>query len=305
MDLVYALGTGSNWNNNELRFSLRSVAKNLKGYGHIYIVGENPGFITGTGITHIPYPDEYHGNADGNIIRKVLRACQIKELSDDFIFMNDDNYFNKPMHVADIYPFHKGNMNQIDPNVFKGVWGIRLGNTRAVLGAKKIVPLHFDHHAPILFNKQKFTELYPLFDYASLPGLTIKSVYGSVHYPKAPVMNGEKVAIFKQYKLADIKIFLQNALYVANNDLGLNHSFKYWLVMNFPVPSPWESGNVNDKTIQIATWKHRGERYDEGVDIFLEHFKNKKNLCDIVRVHKSALTVRKIKYFLNQHLKEL
>jgi hypothetical protein len=86
IDVVYVLGTGSKWKNNELRFSLRAIEKNLTGYRDIYVIGENPGFLQN--VIHIPYPDELPGNADGNIARKVLRACREKKLSDNFLFIN-------------------------------------------------------------------------------------------------------------------------------------------------------------------------------------------------------------------------
>ena len=72
IDVVYVLGTGSNWDNNEIRFSLRSLAKNLKGMGRVFVVGERPAFLQN--VIHIPAKDEFNPNvnADGNIILKVL-----------------------------------------------------------------------------------------------------------------------------------------------------------------------------------------------------------------------------------------
>ena len=37
IDVVYVLGTGSKWHNNEIRFSLRALEKNLRDYRHIYV----------------------------------------------------------------------------------------------------------------------------------------------------------------------------------------------------------------------------------------------------------------------------
>ncbi len=307
MDLIYTLGTGSKWSNNEIRFSLRSVVKNLEGYGHIYIIGEDPGFLSGPGLTIIPHPDEIGPhNADGNIIRKVIRACQIKELSDDFIFINDDNYFIKPMHVADIYPFHKGDMNYVDPNIYTyNYWGRRLGRTRRHLMEHGIVPLHFDHHAPIVFNKAKFPDVVSVFDYATDVGLTIKSLYGSVIYPGAPKMNGEKVAIFKPYTLSQISKFLANALYAANNDKGLNDSFKYWLFTQFPEATPWETEPISDKIIAFAQWLDSDRDYEEGVRLYSQYIPNKVKLKRLYQRNRSSLLKAKLVYELTQKIKAL
>jgi hypothetical protein len=64
IDIVYVLGTGSNWSDNEIRFSLRSVFKNLTNIGQIFIVGEKPAGLKG--FIHIDHPDEFPStNADG------------------------------------------------------------------------------------------------------------------------------------------------------------------------------------------------------------------------------------------------
>jgi hypothetical protein len=55
MDLVYVLGSGSRWGDNELRYSLRSVEKHLKGYNNVYLVGDKPDWVRN--VTHIPKQD--------------------------------------------------------------------------------------------------------------------------------------------------------------------------------------------------------------------------------------------------------
>jgi len=98
LDIVYVLGTGSNWSDNETRFSIRSIFKNLTDVGHIFIVGEKPDGLVN--FTHIDHPDEFPStNADGNIIRKVLRACLDPRVSEKFLFMNDDHIILRPFSI--------------------------------------------------------------------------------------------------------------------------------------------------------------------------------------------------------------
>jgi hypothetical protein len=307
-DIVFPLGTGSKWSNNEIRFAIRTIYKNLKGFRNIYIIGEDPGFLHGPNLFIIPFTDPYNPNknADGNIITKVLRACLEPNLSDNFLFINDDNYIIKPMHVNDIYPFHKGNMNDIDPNTFdKSIWGRRLGRTRMHLLNHGQQPLHFDHHAPIMFNKALFQEIVKQYDYSGDIGLTIKSLYGSHVYPDAPVMKGEKVAIFKPSKFAEINTFLKSALFAASNDPGLNDSFKYWLYTNFPDPSPLETTFPSDKILAVAKWVASGKDYDEGVQLYSQHIPFKANLKRLFTHNKSSLLTKKLNYYLTQILNEL
>ena len=53
MDVVYILGTGSTSNDNEIRYSLRSIEKYLIGFNVVYIVGECPKFLKG--IIHLDF----------------------------------------------------------------------------------------------------------------------------------------------------------------------------------------------------------------------------------------------------------
>ena len=111
MDVVYVIGKGSNWRDNELRFSLRSITKNGSGIRNIFIVGERPDYIKN--IIHIPASDIFDPavNADGNIITKILTACGDKRLSENFLFINDDHLVLKPVNIADVPAFHKGSMD--------------------------------------------------------------------------------------------------------------------------------------------------------------------------------------------------
>ena len=41
MDVVYILGKGSVWKDNEIRYSLRSIEKHLTGFDRVFIVGQS------------------------------------------------------------------------------------------------------------------------------------------------------------------------------------------------------------------------------------------------------------------------
>lgn len=317
MDIVYTLGSGSNWKNNELRFSIRSIFQNLTGFKNIYIIGDFPGFTLiheefkihnkTNGLYHIAYPDEIGPkNADGNIIRKLIRAAKLKDLSEYFIFMNDDNYIIKPMHVNDIYPFHKGNMNTIDPEIYAfNYWGIRLGRTRYHLSQKGIVPLHFDHHAPFLMKKSLIDETYEQFDYASDVGLTVKSLYGSLHYPDAPLMKDEKVLFRAPFTLDYIRKRVKPALFVANNDTGLTPSFKFWLSETFPTPSPFEEVECDDKYVLAAEWEREGKPHSIGCKIFVNHYPLKKNEKRMYLNNDTYLVRKKMNYHIEKLIRNL
>ena len=111
-DVVYPIGNGSGWRNNELRFSLRALEQYGVNVGQIFIVGILPDFLTST-IINLPVKDIYNPsvNADGNIIHKVLCACEDERLSEDFLFINDDHILLRSTDLKDIPNYHNGDMN--------------------------------------------------------------------------------------------------------------------------------------------------------------------------------------------------
>jgi len=70
IDVVYPLGSGSAWDNNELRYSLRSLENNLLDLGRVFVVGQRPPWLVEA--VHIPMEDTHRHNKDANLIDKVL-----------------------------------------------------------------------------------------------------------------------------------------------------------------------------------------------------------------------------------------
>jgi hypothetical protein len=260
IDVVYVLGKGSNWRNNELRFSLRSLEKNLQGIRKIWIVGEKPDFVKN--VNHIPFPDELINNADGNIIRKVLRVCQEKTLTDKFLFINDDHIIFKPVLASDIPPYHKGSLESFDKKFFEAnFWRGRLFRTKNILQQKGYPDLHFDCHVPIVFDKNRFPQVINEFDFEKNTGYTMKSLYGNVVHPDGPGLRGEKVVIFRPYTLSDINDKVKGRTFIAFNDDGLRPPMKTWLYCNFPEPSKYEKATgPQDPFFDIVAWTLSGDK---------------------------------------------
>ena len=53
MDILYVVGTGSKWDNNELRYSLRSIDKYGINIDRVFIVGTKPDFCDGKSISKL------------------------------------------------------------------------------------------------------------------------------------------------------------------------------------------------------------------------------------------------------------
>lgn len=304
LDLVYVLGSGTAWRNNEIRYSLRSVEKNLTNYRNIFVVGENPGFTQN--IIHIPFPDMYGQlNADGNMIEKVLAACNHPMLSDNFVYMNDDAYFIKPLDATAITPFHKGDLNSLPASFWAEThWRKRLYNTLITLQAYGLTTLHFDHHAPVIFNKAAFVETMQQFNYAHDIGLNIKSLYGNINTPFAPMLSHEKVKVFSKMSLAQIESLTANATYLAINDAGINSALKVFMQQSFPEQCRYEASPLNDLTAELVQWQQSGCPHPLAVEIYNRHFPGK-NFGRLISKHNSEAIQKKLSAKLKMRLSEI
>lgn len=90
---VWVLGSGSKWDDNEIRYSIRSVLKHHPD-AEITIVGECPEWHTGEDHVFVPDADPC---PYVNQWRKLEHACL---MYDEFIYMDDDFYLLEPLEAV-------------------------------------------------------------------------------------------------------------------------------------------------------------------------------------------------------------
>lgn len=150
------------------KYVLRSIAKNMPWINRIFIILFDKTQIPDWLNTDCPkikvlchkdiLPPERLPNFSS--VQVDMRLSFIDELSDNFIFINDDMFFNKPIKETDYFrdgkPVHIPSMKQVNNynNLTKAQWGkIEFNNydfLNRIVGQK----LHFwTGHAPIPFNK--------------------------------------------------------------------------------------------------------------------------------------------------------
>ena len=306
-DVVYPIGKGSSWKNNELRFSLRSIEKFGINVGKIFIVGELPDFLSGEDIIHIKADDIFNPqvNADGNIIHKVLAACADNRLSEDFLFINDDHILLKPTVLKEIPNFHKGDMRTFPDSYWTiNHWRKRLKNTMDILIEKGASTLHFDCHTPIVINRKAFTDMISHFNYQEGIGFTMKSIYGNYLEPENnKLLTNEKKTVFKGLDEAQLNSRLLDCSFLAFNDSGLNQHLKIFLYQEFPDASRWETGDIEDKTIEIYRWVHGDRNYLKGVNLFEKYLKVT-NLIKLFKEGENDFLRKKLAYKLIHSLEE-
>jgi hypothetical protein len=168
----------------EIRYALRSVEKFAQfGVGNIWIIGD----LTPTFQNVKQVVVENIGNSrEHKIFRKIARACRMDEVSDDFLMMNDDHFFLKP--IESIPYWYSGTLEEIAAyRRYKDGYTKAIQNTHKYLRDRGLQTTHFDIHTPIVYNKKRFLELERLLDWEVAYGYAIKSLYCNIH----PAIKGE------------------------------------------------------------------------------------------------------------------
>jgi len=183
IDIVIPLGNRSYKNYTELRFCLRSIAKHLKGYGNVFIIGTCPDWIQN--ITHFPAEDDPRNRfRDRNIVNKITAACKDGRISQDFLMVHDDHFLLDDIEAKHFPYVHHGPVS-----ITGGQYGYTKQNTIGVLGEVN----DHDSHCPILFNKNKFVNSVPTVDWNKWYGHLVKTLYC--------VMNGIEAEYYPDMKI--------------------------------------------------------------------------------------------------------
>jgi hypothetical protein len=149
MDFVYICGPDVG---EELRYSIRSVVKNAK-FRKIWVVGSKPSWYSGD---YIEVPQDM-GKYD-NAIRNLKAVCMTKEISPNFVLMNDDFFIIKK--TPTIKYFHGGLLlKKAEAYMDLTPSSLYVKKLEATIyqllkdGIEK--PLDYDLHIPMKMNKKK------------------------------------------------------------------------------------------------------------------------------------------------------
>lgn len=174
-DILYILGKNSCWQDNELRYSLRSVEKYLQNYRKVVIVGECPSWINKACVLHLPCDDEPINKA-ANIKKKILLAAHSPEVSENFMFFNDDYFLTAKVDAND-YPYYwkcdLGHTEAINHTIYRQ----HVMATIQALRAKNHPLKNFDTHKPIIYNKERLKEVIYSYDWSVAYGYVMRSLY--------------------------------------------------------------------------------------------------------------------------------
>lgn len=204
VDILIPLNNGSKHNDIELKYCLRSLQKHMTGTRNLWIVGEKPAFLDYNYVHHVPYhestdntqrarnifdkickainyisPVEFH-QTDEDFINDEITASWIN-LSDMFLFVNDDHFLLKDYEAKTFPSYHRGILDIA--NIPNEAQTHQMANTLQAIIKKRGTgaPIYdFDVHCPILYNKRVFQNTFTGVDWPPF-GHGIKSLYANVN----------------------------------------------------------------------------------------------------------------------------
>jgi len=279
-DVVYVLGKGSAWNNNEIKYSIRSFEKYFTDLRNIVIVGECPDFLTG--IIHIPYADRPGINKDCRMMQKIKAACLDTRVSENFILCTDDTLILHPLSSIDFTGWHDGKIvyntgldaaehrSLPEPVKVNSEWFDYVYATGTELTNRGLPDNNYDRaHCPQPVNKKEFVEIMQSWDMEN-NNYTISNIYNnSTKLFEGQNIKGKNLKVYAPVMLHELITKAEDKICFNYNDNGLTPALKDFLQQKFPVRSGFEKYYSGDnRRMAVEEWFKNGSDYNEGVKIF-------------------------------------
>lgn len=230
MDVVIPFRHSRN-RDEELRYVLRSIERNIPELGDIYIIGPEPSWRPKNLVRidfkrgrRLPYYKEY------NIGIKLLRACDDQRISKKFLYHDDDEILLQPFDGS---YYHKGNTwDEI------GCYIKTQQNTKALFPGKSIN--NFNVHCPRIFDKELLKPVLTSLDWNLRYGYSINTVYAVRNNIDGVCIEDVK---FKSCLPWDVlmKRYAMNKRFFSIPDSAWKPDMKKLLNNLLPIPSKYES----------------------------------------------------------------
>ncbi|HJH05959.1 MAG TPA: glycosyltransferase [Victivallis vadensis] len=234
--LVPLSADGSISGNDELRFALRSIERNLKGYRNLVLVSDRP--PAGFGEYRFIQASDVYPRKQMNIHHALMTAFRAEGIADEVIFWADDNVLLEEMHVTELPVAARrdgllGFSNAPDARI----WHRSLRNTGEALRKAGYPAVNYEAHTPVRFNKERYLALEREFDFYSEVGLCYISLYLNRYgVPEAVPMTEVKATC--ESETVDVSR-LAGKRFLGYHDAAAPALFPL-LRQRFPEPSKWE-----------------------------------------------------------------
>ncbi len=242
---VHEVETGGFAQWEELRYSFRSLQKNFKEKFRIWLVGDKPPWLSDE-VNFISSPRGKTTNPPIDIVHKMLKVIKNSEISEDFIWMNDDIYFINPVKLKDITSLKAiGNLNNIHRST-NTVFRVNLWKTFDLLKKLHLPTWNYSTHLPFYFNKEKLLKIIKRFS-MNKNSFLVTTLYHNYHFPQAhpTILNVRedkiKIGIYKSDPDFDqLRKYMEYKKFLNHSQTGFSEGIKEILIEMFPNKSKFE-----------------------------------------------------------------
>lgn len=238
ISIVIPVRDSMNMSNKEIIYAIRSFEKSFKSFGDVFIVGDRINCLKGVKYIHCK-DDRGSKFKERNIFRKIMAAVNHPDVTDDFIFANDDHLVLGDFDPNNLPFFHKG---MLEDTMAKNIGDYRksLNHTRKYLISNDKPLLDFDTHFPIIYNKKKFIDTFVCSDlnWNQPFGYVIKSLYANMNDIIGEYGGDCKVQQKMSYH--ELKNKIGDKQFFSTSDKCLNEDMMKYLNEMFPNKSKFE-----------------------------------------------------------------
>lgn len=228
---VYFYNGNSNWEQKEIRYSIRSVCK-YHNDPKICVIGTKPKFYNGDFIEFQENPNTPYVNQ----FRKALLLCHSPEISDPFIKMDDDFFLQAPLQFQN-YRLNNLIREKAMKNQGWEPWKVAVRETARILPAASP---NYLSHTPLFIHKEHFLSAVRKWkrNWETPPGLLLRQTYLTHIQDKGVIKIKTLEKDVKISLTEDIKRcpqFFSTRDNLQGSDLGRRIEKLY------PTPSKWEN----------------------------------------------------------------
>lgn len=255
-DIVYIVGRGSKWNDNELRFSLRSIAKYGRNVGKVVIVGHCPEWVDRTKVKVVECDDETNVKHT-NIALKIRKAISVCGLKKPFLISSDDHFYVKETDFS-TYPHYYKKELRVEQGGTE--YTRSLFETRLWLERRGLPTLMSNPHCNTWIDPKVFVGMIDeVLEGEDAPdGLEINCVMGNLW----KAMGGE-MALYKDGKLHRRihyrmwKVWAMDKDCISIGDQSIDENWCKYIWETFPEQCKYEKTGVKESELYGPDVRHR------------------------------------------------
>lgn len=233
-DVLYIVGYGSLYQNEELKYSLRSLAKYGRNFGRVFITGRCPPFINRDKVSFLPELDI--GKPMINHWWKVSQAFSKTDISDKAILFYDDIFLCRPVDLSNYPWYYRGDLPHDKPH---GEYGRCLYNARLWLEDNLYSAKNFECHNPCIYYRPAFLKMSPIYEGLKLCETppAVRSIYANRFINNGRFREDLKIRAFVK-DLKSVVIGKRDCFSIADD--CLQGPVMDYLTAEFPHKSEWE-----------------------------------------------------------------